>query len=231
MRFRSCILSAIAVLLSAGAHAQSAGSNVVGLGWLHIAPMDSSDPLAVQGVVVPDTGTRIDDADTLGITITHFFTDHIAVESAGGIPPEFKFSGTGILASPSINPLVVLKYYFREAESTWRPYVGLGVSYIWFSGGQVNPAFQQALSLQLTQGKTASLPTTARIDSEWSPVFNGGFNYNFDRHWSAGLSVSYLPFGTKSKLTTTLPNGQSVHSVAKVTLDPLVTYVSVNYCF
>jgi outer membrane protein len=125
----------------------------------------------------------------------------------------------------------VLKYYFRQAESNWRPFVGLGVSYIWFNGGQVNQAFQQALSLQLTNGQTASLPTKARIDSEWSPVFNAGLNYNFDRHWSAGLSVSYLPFGTKSNLTTALPNGQSVHSVAKVKLDPLVTFASVNYRF
>jgi outer membrane protein len=240
MRLRNCTLSAIALLLSAGAHAQSAGSTVIGLGWVHFAPMDSSDPLKVEGVAVPNTGTRVDNADTLGITITHFFTDHIALEQAGGIPAKFTFTGTGVLASPSINPLgdvkqwspaLVLKYYFRQAESKWRPFVGLGVSYIWFNGGQVNPAFQQALSLQFTNGQTASLPTKAKINSEFAPVFNAGLNYNFDRHWSAGLSVSYVPLSTKSNLTTALPNGQSVHSVAKVKLDPIVTFVAVNYRF
>jgi outer membrane protein len=240
MRLKNCILSAAVALLSVGAHAQSAGSNVIGLGWIHVTPLDSSEPLSVQGVTVPNTGTRVDDADTLGVTLSHFFTDHIAVESISGVPPKFKFTGTGILAAPAINPLgdaklwsptLLLKYYFRQAEAKWRPYVGLGVSYIWFNGGHVNPAFQQGLSLQLTNGQSASLPTTAKIDSVWSPVFNAGLNYNFDRHWSAGLSVSYLPFGTQSNLTTTLPNGQSIHSVAKIKLDPLVTSVSVNYRF
>jgi outer membrane protein len=237
---RSCILSAIALLLSAGAYAQSAGSNVVSLGWLRIAPQDSSDPLMIGGVSVPNTGARVDNADTLGLTFTHFFTDNIAVESVAGVPPKFKFSGTGVLASPTINPLgevrqwspaLVLKYYFMHAESKWRPFVGLGVSYIWFNNGQVSTAFQQALSMQLTKGQTAGLTTRAHVNSEWSPLFNAGMNYNFDRHWSAGLSVSYLPFGTKANLTTALPNGQSVHSVAKITLDPLVTFVSVNYRF
>lgn len=239
-KLRNCMLSAVALLLSGGAYAQSAGSNVVSLGWLHIAPQVSSDPLAVEGVAVPDMGARVDNADTLGLTLTHFFTDHIALESVAGIPPKFNFSGTGALASPAINPLgdarqwspaLVLKYYFMQAESKWRPFVGLGVSYIWFTDAHVSTAFQQTLSMQFTNGQTAGLPTSVHVNSEWSPLFNAGMNYNFNRHWSAGLSVSYLPFGTKANLTTALPNGQSVHSVAKITLDPLVTFVSVNYRF
>ncbi|MGF6837774.1 outer membrane protein W [Paraburkholderia youngii] len=92
---------------------------------MRIAPQSSSDPLVVGGNTVPDTGAAVDNADTLGITFAHFFTDNVAVEMVGGIPPKFKFSGTGILASSSINPLgdvrqwspaLGLKYYFRQAE-------------------------------------------------------------------------------------------------------------------
>jgi len=231
---------AAALLSGSAAHAQSAGSTVVGAGWLRMAPQDSSDPLEVGGHSVPNTGTRVDNADTFGLTVTHFFTDHLAVETVAGVPPRFKFYGKGALASPSINPLgdvrqwspaLVFKYYFGRAESAWRPYLGLGVSYIWFTSGHVNPAFQQALSMQLSNGANAGMPTSAHIDSAWSPVFNAGMNYNFGKHWSAGLSISYLPFGTKAKLTTTMPNGGSVTSVAKINLDPIVTYVSINYAF
>ncbi|EDT41306.1 hypothetical protein BamMEX5DRAFT_2909 [Burkholderia ambifaria MEX-5] len=38
-------------------------------------------------------------------------------------------------------------------------------------------------------------------------------------------------FGTKANLSTRLPNGAVVKSVAKITLEPLVTLVSVNYAF
>lgn len=240
MKYESLAAPVVALLISAGAHAQSAGSNVVGIGWLRIAPQTSSDPLVIGGTSVPDTAATVDNADTVGLTFTHFFTDNIAVEAVGGIPPKFKFSGTGVLASPSINPLgdvrqwspaLVLKYYFGQAESRWRPYLGLGVSYIWLTNAHASPAFQQALSAQLTHGATAGLPTSAEADSAWSPVFNAGLTYAFGKHWSAGLSVSYLPFGTKANLTTALPNGAKVHSVAKITLDPLVTLVSVNYRF
>ncbi|WP_424107360.1 OmpW/AlkL family protein [Paraburkholderia sp.] len=228
------------LMASIGAHAQASGSNVVEIGWFHIAPQDSSDPLTVAGNVVPNTGSRVDNVDTAGLTVTHFFTDNIAAETIAGIPPKFQLSGTGVLASPSINPLgdvrqwspaVLLKYYFGTAESKLRPSLGLGVSYIWFTSAHVNPAFQQLLSAQLSRGLTTGLPTKAHVDSAWSPVFNAGVTYNIDRHWSAGVSVSYLPFGTKANLTTTLPNGAQVHSQAKITLNPIVAFLSVGYRF
>ncbi|MBN3786682.1 OmpW family protein [Burkholderia sp. Ac-20353] len=226
--------------MSAGVHAQSAGSNVVGAGWLRIAPQTSSDPLVVGGQSVPNTGVNADNADTFGLTFTHFLTDNIALETVAGIPPKFKFSGTGVLSSASINPLgevrqwspsLVLKYYFGRADSRWRPYLGLGVSYIWFTNAHVSSQFQQALSMQVTHGVTAGLPTSADVESEWSPVFNAGMSYQFDKHWSAVLSLSYLPFSTKANLTTKLPNGGEVKSMAKITLDPVATLVSISYRF
>ena len=240
MKLKHLVFVLGVALASAGVRAQSAGSNVVGAGWLRIAPQTSSDPLNVEGMPVPGTGATVDNADTLGITITHFFTDHIAVETVAGIPPKFKFYGTGALSSQAINPLgdvrqwspaVVLKYYFLPAESRWRPYAGVGFSYIWFTNAHVGTGFQQALSAQFTHGQSASLPTSAKVDSEWSAVLNAGVTLKFNEHWSGALSFSYLPFGTKAHLTTTLPNGGSVHSVAKITLDPLVTLLSVNYRF
>ncbi|MBF3419103.1 OmpW family protein [Burkholderia pseudomallei] len=240
MKCRNLLVAMTALTATVGAQAQTAGSNVASVGWLRIAPQTSSDPLTVGGHSVPNTGASVDNADTVGLTLTHFFTDNIAVETVAGIPPKFKFSGTGVLAEPSINPLgdvrqwspaVLLKYYFGRADSRWRPFLGIGVSYIWFTNAHVNPAFQQALSAQITHGATSSLSTSADIESEWSPVFNAGMIYQFDKHWSAGLSISYLPFGTKANLSTRLPNGKEVKSQAKITLDPIVTLVSVSYRF
>ena len=101
MQIRS-IAMAVALLASTAVHAQSAGDVVVNLGWLHLAPQDSSKPLTVNAagtsVTESGTGASVDDTDTLGITAAYFITDHIAAEGVFGIPPKFTLSGTGSLA-------------------------------------------------------------------------------------------------------------------------------------
>ena len=75
---------------------------------------------------------------------------------------------------------------------------------------------------------------SAWTNGSWLPRSkknSAGVAYQFDKHWSAGFSASCLQFGTKANLTTRLPNGGAVKSVAKITLDPLVMLVSVNYRF
>ncbi|MBU6493631.1 MAG: outer membrane beta-barrel protein [Burkholderiales bacterium] len=239
MKLKHLTLAAVTLLATAGAYAQSAGDTVVNTGWFHISPQDSSQPLSVSGTQIPNTGASVDTADTFGLTVTHFFTDNIAAEAVMGIPPKFHLSGQGILASTAINPLgdarqwspaLLLKYYFGNAHSKLRPYLGLGVSYIWYSDVHLNPAFQQQVSGLISQGATTALPTSAKLSSSWSPVFNAGLTYNFDKHWSAGFSISYLPFSTKATLTTSTPAGP-VQSTTKLKLDPFVTFLSIGYRF
>ena len=198
MKFRNLALVLLPFVVSTGAFAQSAGSNLVQLGWMHLAPQDSSGPLKIQGNTLRDSGTGVNNPDTAGIAFTHFFTDHIAVESIVGFPPRIDVSGTGVLASSSINPVantqqwspsLLMKYYFANADSKLRPSLGVGVSYIWFNHVHVNPAFQRSLSGLVTSGATTAAPSSATVDSTWAPVFEAGLMYNFDKHWSASASV------------------------------------------
>ncbi|WP_276324049.1 OmpW/AlkL family protein [Paraburkholderia flava] len=230
----------LAFVVSSGAFAQSAGSNVVQFGWMHLAPQDSSDPLKIQGNTLRNSGASVNNQDTAGIALTHLFTDHIAVEGVVGIPPRVDVSGTGVLASPSINPVanarqwspaLLMKYYFTDADSKFRPSLGVGVSYIWFNHVHVNPAFERSLSGLVTSGATTAAPSNATVDSTWAPVFEAGLMYNFDKHWSVSASVSYLPFSTKAHITTTLPTGAQVHSEAKLAVNPIVTFLSMGYRF
>jgi outer membrane protein len=236
----STFLAMAALTCSTNASAQSAGTNVAQIGWIHVAPQDSSGNLNVGGTPVPDTGGGIREADTLGLNFAHFFTDNVAVEIAGGYPPSFTVFGKENLSVPSINPLgkirqwapaILVQYHFLPAGSKFRPYVGLGVSYLWFNNIRMNPAFAEALSSQITSGATAALPTRVTIDSQWSAVLNAGFNYKIDKHWSAGFSLSYLPVGTTANLTTQLPGGGAVASKIKVKLDPIVTFAGISYAF
>ncbi|MEF9415201.1 OmpW family outer membrane protein, partial [Ralstonia solanacearum species complex bacterium RW470] len=105
MAYKKALAAAAGMILATAAHAQSAGSNIVSLGWFRVMPNSSSDPLQIDSVggvplnrSVPNTGAKIKDADTLGLAFTHFFTDNLAVELVGGIPPRHKIEGTDSFA-------------------------------------------------------------------------------------------------------------------------------------
>lgn len=174
-----CAAAGALALAPLAAQAQSAGSNVVTLGWFHVMPQQSSTPMTTNVAPTPintplrlpptftspGTGLRTSGADTVGLTVSHFLTDHIAVTSVAGVPPVFKVSGQGTIRPPgpagalgtqniglaSVNPIVksvrqwspavLLQYYFGAATAKFRPFLGLGVSYNWFQ----RPAAQYEL--------------------------------------------------------------------------------------
>ena len=76
----------------------------------------------------------------------------------------------------------------------------------------------------------SSFKTSADLSSSLAPVVSAGASYNIDKNWSVGLSVSYIPLKTKADLTTTTPLGP-VHSTTKLTLNPIVSFLSVGYKF
>lgn len=129
-----CAAAGALALAPLAAQAQSAGSNVVTLGWFHVMPQQSSTPMTTNVAPTPintplrlpptftspGTGLRTSGADTVGLTVSHFLTDHIAVTSVAGVPPVFKVSGQGTIRPPgpagalgtqniglaSVNPIV-----------------------------------------------------------------------------------------------------------------------------
>lgn len=215
------------------AHAQSAGSFYVTSGWFHIAPQDHSGPLQVVSAggvpvnqsVIP-SGASVDSADTFGLTAGYFITDHIAAELVAGIPPRFDIDGegalqqNGTLAHASLwSPTALVKYYFNQPDDKFRPYLGLGASYIWFSDAKI------------TGNLLGLVPESIETSRQWTPVINAGFNYNFDKHWFAGFSLSYVPFGVTATINAKNQVGSTVVSKARISLDPVVTYVNLGYRF
>ncbi|MDR6585038.1 OmpW family protein [Herbaspirillum sp. BH-1] len=235
-------LAALSVMaaFAAPAMAQTAGSNVVNLGWFHLAPQDSSGGLTkLNGpgaASYPNRTSSVSNADTVGIAFTHFFTDNFALTADLGIPPEFKLKGTGDLQAlgelgkaKQWSPAIVAKYYFGAANDTFRPFVGAGVTYVWYSDVSLSRNFQNSASLNT--GGTAS----ASLSSSWSPVLTGGATYAFNDRWSASLSVSYIPLKTDADITAQ-PAGAAAalgpqRYKTTITLDPIVTFLSVGYKF
>ncbi|WP_175744499.1 OmpW/AlkL family protein [Burkholderia multivorans] len=239
MRRMLLSLSLLAAI-PATSHAQAAGSVLVSAGWMHFAPLSSGDPLTLTSAggasvnsAIPNTGVNAGSSDTLGLSATYFVTDHVAPELVFGIPSTFDLEGRGALASYGTlgsakqwSPALLLKYYFRDPQARLRPYAGVGVTRIWFTGATVtNAAFQQ----QALGG-----PTTVSTDRSWAPVFNVGVNYAVTKRWFAGFSLSYIPVSVTARLNTVAPSPAGsilVESQAKTRLNPIVAFVNVSYRF
>lgn len=240
MKYKQALAGLGALAALSSAHAQSAHTFYVTTGWFRFMPQDSSDPLKLDSMggspinmSIPNTGTGIDSTDTLGISGGYFITDHVAAELELGIPPKFnlngegQFSPFGKLGSARLwAPALLLKYYFNKPEAKFRPYVGIGGTYAWFTNAKIsNGAFEQG---------ALGGPTSVSTDRSWAPVFNVGFNYALTRHWFAGFSVSYIPVNVTATLNTTVASqvGPLTRvSEAKIHLNPIVTYLKVGYMF
>jgi len=241
MKLKPILAMIAATACLSTAHAQSAGSFVLGTGWMHVAPQVSSDPLNIStgggrfvgplNFSVPGSGASVPGSDTLGLSATYFVTDHIAPEFVFGIPPKFDLYGAdslnalGKLGSVRLwSPTLLLKYYFGSSQSKLRPYVGAGVSRVWFTNGTVsNPA----LSSILMSGPV----TVGSVKSSWAPVYNAGLSYSFGKHWVAGLSVSYVPLKTSVTLNSTSRLLGAEQSTANIKLNPIITYLNIGYRF
>lgn len=271
-----CVAAGAAAVAPLAAHAQSAGSNVVTLGWFHIMPQQSSTPMTTNvaptpintplrlppSFTSPGTGLHTSGADTVGLTVSHFLTDHIAVTSVAGVPPVFKVSGQGTIKPPgpagalgtqniglaSVNPIVksvrqwspaaILQYYFGAANAKFRPFLGLGVSYNWFSDLQLNTNFikqtQDNLGAVLAAGagKPGTTSVEAKASSSWQPVFNAGLQYNMTEHFGLIASVTYIPLKTTSTVTIKAADGTVLsESKSDLKADPIISYVGMTYKF
>ncbi|MEJ8815512.1 OmpW family outer membrane protein [Variovorax ureilyticus] len=221
--------------------AQQAGAWQVGAGWVHVAPQDSSEPLTFTSPVVaqiPGSGGNVHSADTLGINITYFVTTHWAVDAAMGIPPKFKLTGTGSLESigelgqaRQWSPAILAKYYFNEGGDRFRPYVGFGLTYTWFTDVEVSTGLQSALALLVGRPPSTSA-ATAKLDSSFSPIVNLGFAYRLNERWGATFAVSYTPIKTKAYLTTVSAAGATVaRAESSLKINPITPYLALAYSF
>ncbi len=238
------IFAAGAVLLvgAAAAHAQTAGSFMLGTGWLHLDTRNSSRPMRrtsppALAKVYSNTGASVNNTNTFGLSGHYFFTDNIAGEFVIGIPPSFDLKGEGEYASygklgsaRQWSPALLLKYYFFNAQAKFRPYTGLGISRVWFTDAKLTNADFEQKRLYKFPGTA----TEVSADSQWTPIFNVGFSYQLSKRWFAGLSVSYLPLRITAKIhaTANMPMGPiKMTNEAEIKANPMITYLNVGYRF
>ena len=248
---RAAACAAVLGSFACAAHAQHAGDNVVTLGWFHIMPQDSSTPmttyvtpqpidtpLRLPGAFVSSgTGLSTTNADTLGLVISHFLTDHIALTTVAGVPPTFKLKGRGSIVPPGPagalgtenlddppnepivksvrqwSPAMMIQYYFNSATARFRPFAGIGISYNFYTNIELNPNFvtstQNNLGSVLAAGaaRPGVTSVSAKASPSWAPVFNLGASYSITNHWGLSASLTYIPLKTRSTVYVRAADG------------------------
>ncbi len=232
----ACICSAA---LTDHANAQSAGSTTLSLGWLHVAPQGHATPLTVESIgglavnqQVVGSGAHASSTDTMGITTEYYVTDNLGVAMLFGLPLKVNLVGDGALqkygnlgSTRPMPPALELRYHLFSAESKFRPFIGLGVNYTWFT--QVRATNSQFIRDSFGPGGSAH----ASLSPSWNPVFEIGANYAISKHWSVGASVGYIPVKTNLTLYGQTATGTQIVSKSTLRLHPLNVFLNVAYTF
>ncbi len=273
MKCRFLLLLAFGFVGVDRVRAQQAGDNVVLLGYGHVITLDHSRPLhtIVDSSVVteaagiqspfdsPGTASSVSDSDTAFLSLTHFFTDHIAASTAGGFPAKFKLEGQGViqptgvsgalfnvnLGDPANNPLATVRqwtpallaqYFFGNPNDEIRPFVGVGGSYTWFTNVHLNANFAAASEnnfgdvLAAANGKSTPTTVHGRASSSFQPLLNLGVQQRIAGKWSLTASATFALLNTKADIQIRSSDGTVLaDSSTRINIDPLALNIFIGY--
>jgi outer membrane protein len=170
---------------------------MVGLRAIGIYPDDSS--------TIP--GVSVDEAWTVELDFTYFFTPNIAVELiAATAKHQVNLNGNEIGKVGVLPPTLSLQYHFTQFGA-WKPYVGAGVNYTYF--------YDRELANDTLELQTGT----------WGAALQGGVDYMLDRHWSLNFDVKYIWMSSDIEARAT---GSKVGSVD---INPWVFGIGARYRF
>jgi len=205
--------SLLSAAMSAPAFAHQAGDFIVKAGAAMVAPNESSGDVAGLGEFSIDKDTQ------LGLNFTYMYSDNVAVELVAASPftHEVSLDGVGVIAEvKQLPPTLLVEYYFGNAQSKLRPYVGVGVNYTMFFEDSFtgNPA---AAGLKLNSLElTDSVGVAAKV----------GVDYMISDKWLVNASVMYADINTDVEFKS-----DTTAITVDTDIDPFVYMVSLGYVF
>lgn len=199
----------LAAGFSASVSAHQAGDIIVRAGAVVVAPNESSDDVAGNGEFQISNNTQ------LGLNFGYMLTDNFGVELLAATPfsHDVSLGGNKIAETKHLPPTLVAQYYFGNAQSALRPYVGVGVNYTNFFDNEFTNDLNGAL-------------TDLSMSTSWGLAAQAGIDYQVNKNWLVNASVWYAQISTDVKFKLT---GDT--KVIDTDINPWVYMVSVGYTF
>ncbi|MBR7630105.1 outer membrane beta-barrel protein [Aeromonas popoffii] len=187
-----------AALASPVAMAHQAGDILVRGGLAFVSPQTSSDDVL-----------QIDSNMQLGLTLSYLITDNWGVELLAATPFSHSVSlaGTEVAKVKHLPPTLMAQYYFGDAKSKVRPYIGAGVNYTTF--------FDE-------QGRGELAGTEINVDSSWGLAGQVGLDMAITDRWFVNASAWIMDIDT------------DVHTAVgtiNTSIDPMAFMFGVGYRF
>ncbi|WP_300002938.1 outer membrane protein OmpW [uncultured Cedecea sp.] len=198
--------------LSGVAEAHQAGDFFMRAGTATVRPTTSSDDVLNMGEFSVSNNTQ------LGLTFDYMVTDNFGIELLAATPFRHKvgLGPTGTLATVrQLPPTLMAQWYFGDATSKWRPYVGAGINYTMFFDNKFNDT-----------GKGAGLSNLS-VKNSWGAAGQVGVDYMLDKNWMLNMSVWYIDIDTKVKFDAGAAGRQSIDTK----INPWVFMFGAGYTF
>lgn len=197
-------LGLMLALASPFASAHEEGDFFMRAGLASVMPNESSDNVLNTGELELTNDTQ------LGLTLTYMLTDKIGVELLAATPftHDVSTDGLGKVAEVShLPPTLMAQYYFGEATSQYRPYVGAGINYTTF--------FEE-------EGYGALDGTDVELDDSFGLAVQVGLDANINDTWFVNGSVWYIDIETDVETSV---------GTIDTKIDPYVAMLSLGYTF
>lgn len=202
--------SLLAIGFSVSVSAHQAGDIIVRAGVAVVAPNESSQDVAGNGEFIINNNTQ------LGLNFGYMLTDNLGIELLAATPfsHDVSLKGVGKIAdTKQLPPTLVAQYYFGDAQSALRPYIGVGVNYTNFYDSEFTNDLNGAL-------------TDLSLSNSWGVAGQVGLDYQLSKNWLVNASVWYMQISTDVKFKLA---GAPVK--IETDIDPWVYMVSIGYTF
>ncbi|AHE51292.1 outer membrane protein W [Aeromonas hydrophila 4AK4] len=193
-----------AAFASPAAMAHQAGDILVRGGLAFVSPQTSSDDVLGTGELDIDSNMQ------LGLTLSYMLTDNWGVELLAATPFSHSVSTPGLGEVAKVKhlpPTLMAQYYFGDANSKVRPYVGAGINYTTF--------FDE-------EGRGALAGTDVSVDSSWGLAGQVGLDMAINDRWFVNASAWLIDIDT------------DVHTAVgtiNTSIDPVAFMFGVGYRF
>ena len=221
LHWRALLLGAALACAAVSGMAQSAGHWRVKGGFNGIAPQAKGGDLSLPNL--PGGKVDVESANSLIASAVYMLTDHLSVETVVGLPYEHAVVGAGVLAGlgqlgsvKQVSPSLFAQYRFRAANAALRPYVGVGLTYAHFHGGEGSVALTALTN-------PGGPPTRLSAQSRLGVTLQGGATIRLHGPWTLDVMIAQSFLKNSIRLST----GQQVETQ----LDPVSTSLAIGYQF
>jgi outer membrane protein len=173
-------------------------------GLASVMPNESSDNVLNTGELELTNDMQV------GLTFTYMMTDNVGIELLAATPftHDVSTNGLGKIAEVShLPPTLMGQYYFGEADSKYRPYLGAGLNYTTF--------FEE-------KGFGALNNTEVELDDSFGLAVQAGIDVEVNEDWFFNASLWYMDIDTEVKTTVGTFDAE---------IDPYVVMIGMGYTF